>query len=132
MLLAAAGADSIPARPWPLAAACQTLANELPGESPYLDALVAATDTRSGPHAVEAWIQALVERRVFRPVGTANQACWTASADWLENWEIPATQILASERAAWAAAVQALTRTLSIWRKTVSAAAEKSGPSAAH
>lgn len=130
MLLSASGGTELPARPWPLMAACQTLANRLPPDSPYLSALAPARHAICGEAEVERWIRALAERGTFRARGRMTDACWIPNAEWLANWRIPAGQVPNEELRAWSAATQALTRCLSIWRKTVSAAAERSGPSA--
>src|SRR5450631_337893 len=130
MLLAASGCSELPARPWPLMAACQTLANHLPPGSPYLSALAPAKQALSGEAEVESWIRALAERGTFRAQGRMTDARWIPSAAWMANWGMPAGQVPKEELRAWSAATQALTRCLSIWRKTVSAAMERTGPSA--
>jgi hypothetical protein len=132
MLLALSRELELPARPWPLVAACQTLANELPPESPFVGHLERATSTLTGAQDVEAWLLSLAERGSLRAEGRANEARWIASPDWLANWQVPAAAIQETEVGAWAAASQALMRSLSIWRKTVSAVANGSDPSAEH
>jgi hypothetical protein len=130
MLLAASGDEEVPARPWPLVSACQTLANRLPSGSPYSSALETAKHTLLGGVEVETWLRGLAERGAVLAQGRMADARWLASPEWLANWRLPAQEIHEDEAEAWASAAQALTNCLSIWRKTVSAAARSAGPSA--
>lgn len=130
LLFAVSETSELPARPWPLVAACQVLANKLPATSPYWAHLGFATDSVRGESVVAAWMLALAEAGSVSGRGQMVDAVWIPAAGWIEWWKVAADNLPSDEAEAWAAAAQTLTRTLSIWRKASSAACSRVGPSA--
>lgn len=122
LLLAMQGHTTLPARPWPVVAACQTLANELGPDSAFHESATAAAHHFTGEKSVEAWLRALAMRGCARGDGRGAQAHWTVGARWLADWGTATGSLPAEERVAWTRAAQTLTSCLSIWRKSLSAA----------
>ena len=122
VLLCSANAATLPARPWPLVAACQMLANELPAGSRHIVTIQAALSSLTGERAVEAWLRRLVGSGAFHTSGRGSKAQWVADHDWLAGWRLISGLMDDKERAAWARAGQVLATTLDRWRKAASAA----------
>jgi hypothetical protein len=121
-LLCTASVGDLPARPWPLVAACQTLANALPGNSRHRSVIAPALSSLDGWRVVETWLRALGASGAFHVAGRANLAKWVAEPKWLDGWR-PMLQLMdADERIAWEAAGQVLRTTWARWRKAASAA----------
>lgn len=119
-LLHAAQVDQLPARPWPLVAACQTLAARLSADSPYLGAVRQVARPRQGEKQAEQWLRLLVQRGAFWATGTGLSAAWVAEDSWLNAW--PRIHEESADAQAWQQAGQALARSWSMWRKMCSAA----------
>jgi hypothetical protein len=122
LLIALSEAGELPARPWPLVAACQVLAKRLPAASPYSAQRGLATDSVRGESVVAAWMLVLAEAGSVATRGQMADAAWIPAAGWIEGWKLAADNLPPDEAEAWIAAAQTLTRTLSIWRKASSAA----------
>lgn len=122
LLFALSKARALPARPWPLVAACQVLAKRLPATSPYSAHLGLATDSVRGESIVAAWMLVLAEAGSVAGRGRMAAAAWIPASGWIEGWTLAADNLPRDEAEAWDAAAQTLTRTLSIWRKASSAA----------
>lgn len=121
-LLCTAGVDQLPARPWPLVAACQTLANKLSKDSRHLATIAPVVSTIAGGPTLERWLRALGAAGAFSVAGSVNSARWVADPGWLEGWRPMAHLMDAEERRAWAASGQVLRTTLARWRNAASAA----------
>lgn len=128
LLLAVSGRLSLPARPWPLAAACQSLANGLGTDSPLRDAAAQAATVHSDDR-VETWLWMLAAQKLARPEGRGISARWVVDPEWVSQWRLVADALAPDESAAWERAGQVLTRCLSIWAKTTSAAVRGAGRS---
>ena len=75
LLFALSEASELPARPWPLVAACQVLARQLPAASPDSAHLGLATDSVRGESVVTTWMLQLAEAGQFQ----AGVRWWTQS-----------------------------------------------------
>lgn len=130
LLLAIAECGHLPARPWPLAAACETLAND-PTPIDHSFRETARSVLRfGGSELIEAWIQALARAGVVEPRGRGVTANWVVNANWMQGWNVVADGIPPIERAAWERAAQTLVNCVSIWAKTAAAAVKGSSPAA--
>lgn len=129
LLVLRSGVSKLPARPWPLVAACQTLANELPRTSPFLTTAKDGSSNLTGTREVESWLHRLAATSAFRVAGRGMHAAWVPDARWLAQWSDVADTLEASEVEAWAAAGQALANCVSIWRNAASAASSSVSPS---
>lgn len=129
LLLAVSPRPLIPARPWPVAAACAVLAKvgqeHLP---PELRSAAESGGGRTGEAVIERWLSALAADGALRPEGRGVGAHWVPAEPWLDDWRLIATVVDASERKAWEAAGQSFAKALSIWEKTLAAASR--GPTA--
>lgn len=128
MLLGMTACRRLPARPWPVVAACQTLANKLDTGSPLAVPAAAAASAFAGQEVVERWLQALAARGAARGEGRGLHACWVLDDRWLAEWAVVAEGLASTERAPWEQACQALATCRSTWSKAVAAAATASDP----
>ena len=125
-LLAFSEARALPARPWPVVAGCQSLANDLLIGSPFRE--VALRISGNGSHGkIEHWFMDLATRGQVRPERQGIRARWVVSDAWVKQWSVDSME--GAERGAFEAAAQRLNLCLSIWRKTVAAAEKGSGSS---
>lgn len=119
LILAAAQERSIPARPWPLAAAMQDLARTLPAQSPFTD----ACPSKGNPtRKLEDSIRMLVNRGHAIGSGRGVEAVWIFQERWVEGWATVLDGLDETDRNDWSRAAQVLTSCLSIWAKSVCAA----------
>lgn len=125
-LLVLSHVRDMPARAWPLAAACQVLATKLPKGSEFRRAAVAG----SGDDQVELWLCALAAHEDATREGRGLSARWQFSEPWIERWSSIAEAAPPYEDSAWSEAVQALVNCRSIAAKVTDAALRGSGPSA--
>lgn len=129
LLFAISHAEAVPARPWPVVAACQTLAKRLHRQSPYSRAALEAAHGLAGGSRVESWLHGLAREGHLQPHGRGVSACWVASERWVEDWRVAAAGLPVEEQRIWAAGSQSLTNSVSMWRNTLSVAALQSSPS---
>lgn len=130
LLLAIAQCGHLPARPWPLAAACETLAND-PTPIDHCFRETARSVLRfGGSELVETWIRALARSGVVEPKGRGVTANWVVNANWLQDWNVVAGGISPTERSAWERAAQTLANCVSISAKIAAAADKGSSPAA--
>jgi hypothetical protein len=124
MILAEAECRRLPARVWPLAAACQSFAQTKATVEPALRASAGSVNMVSGDRLVETWVHRLAENGLVRPLGRGMNACWEVDAAWRDGWRLIVEALDADERAALSEAAQVLTSCLSIWEKTLLAASK--------
>jgi len=122
LLLAAAKCDRLPARPWPLAAACETLSRSRATVDEVLQTAACSVSQPTGTDECERWMLGLYLHGHVRPVGRGIAATWVVQPAWRDQWAVAIDCLEPSEREAFDEAGQTLTRCLSIWEKTVLAA----------
>lgn len=120
---------SIPARPWPVTAACEVLARRLPPTSGISEFARLATLRPCSDATVEAWFRGLVAAGAARPVGRGNAAHWQIDESWRREWQLVFELTDGDERQALTEAGETLQRTLSIAAKIGRAASSSDGPS---
>lgn len=126
LLLGLSGQNRLPAEPWPLTAACQRLAKVLPDGSPHAGAhLTLRSEDRD--HRTRSWVRALGTAGHAQPREEGMRAYWHFSDSWLEGWRAVGESLPRTEVTSWHDAAQVLTTSLSIWEKTLAAAASGSG-----
>lgn len=121
-ILAFADVAKLPARPWPLVVACQTLAKRLPAHSWMRIPLKPACDSLDGGHVVESWLWDLTSAGAFVTEGSGTRARWVAQLAWLAEWKVLTQLADSTETRHFVAAGQALATALSRWEKASSAA----------
>ena len=129
LLLADGPIRRIPARPWPLAAACVTLAELGQVLAPSVRSAAETGGAEGGEAAIEGWLRALAADRSLQVAGRGMSAHWIPADEWLTGWRLADEGLDASNRRPWLAARQTLSRTLSIWEKTLAAASSGSASS---
>lgn len=127
ILIGLSDCRQFPARPWPLIAACESAAAELPTSSPLGSTATAMASW--GEYQFEEWLRGLGTRGHAWTQGRGISACWVVSDDWIAHWRLVAESLPTDEAHEWQHAAQSLTNCVSIWEKTVEAAVSGSGPS---
>lgn len=88
-LLAESELSLLPARPWPLEAAIEALAEQAPHGSPLAGAARGWLRERPSPsgrvRGVGAWMHEAVEAGLLRPEGRGWEAGYRPRTDWLEQ-----------------------------------------------
>jgi hypothetical protein len=128
LLMASAGASSLPARPWPFVAGCQRLASDLPQQSEFR-APARFSHQPTATKVAERWLRALADRKIAIPEGRGNTARWMFDEGWLRGLALVASGLPESEASVWRSAGHVLTTCLSTWRNISSAAASNPSPS---
>jgi hypothetical protein len=128
MLAATAGRHEIPARPWPIVAACEHLAKALPKRSPWR--LAAHFSLQMGAEkTVERWLRTLAREGRASTRGRSTEARWVLHLAWVSHWKLVAEGLPADERQQWRHAGQVLKTCLSTWEKSSAAASRGPSPS---
>lgn len=122
LLMALVGGQAVPARPWPVAAACRSLASGRESIPAALRAAAAPAGGIGGEHLIERWFLALAGRGNLHPNGRGLTASWAVDEAWLAGWSLLAAALPAEEQPAWARAAQSFATCRSIWEKAVRAA----------
>lgn len=130
LLFAQANPSRVPARPWPVAAACASLTKLGQDVDANIQIAAAAAGGPDGEATLEGWLRQLASEGVLRAEGTGMFAHWIIREDWLDDWRTIVETMDARGRQAWDAAVQSLSKALSIWEKTLAAASRGSSASA--
>lgn len=131
LLMALSGGLSVPARPWPVAAACRSLASGREPISAAIRDVAAHAGEVGGEHLIERWLVVLAGRGNLHPNGRGISAAWALDQTWLAGWRLFAAALPAEEQPAWARAVQSFARCRSIWEKAARAASTGSTSSPA-
>jgi hypothetical protein len=119
----------IPARPWPVAAACTVLSKVGQDLHPSLRHAAESGGALRGEPVIEGWLRALAAEGALIAHGHGMSAHWTPAEEWLSGWRIVAEGFDTEGQRAWKAATQTFTNALSIWQKTLAAASNGSTPS---
>src|SRR5262245_26362826 len=82
MLAAFSGVSEVPARPWPLASACQVLATLISPGSPSFTAASQCGSSLTAAHVVERWLVELASTGAASTCGAGSGAVWRFDPTW--------------------------------------------------
>jgi hypothetical protein len=112
MIVAEAEPSRLPARVWPLTAACQRLAKSKAPVDPAVLGCARSVSLIWGDRLVETWMHHLAENGFVRPSGRGMHACWEIDPVWQDGWRVIVEALDADERATFREAAQVLTSCL--------------------